>query len=363
MIKSYTNIILRFYSWWIDELSALITPERKGGRSWRTLLFYSNEGLEIFQNVDGKSVALATLKDRTAVNELAAAKSVLKEISRDPGHILLRLSPGDVLERTIQIPKAASDVIEPVLHNQMERIVPWPQDESQYGFEVVGENESTPGQLDIRVVATRKTILSSAIASAETLGFSPFAIDYAPKDGMRAGIELMSLEPDPRKKNAQSLHKLMVLLLAVSVTISGFGFYHMWGSQTESNELEARLETIRSRVSDITRLNAENTKLKEQRERLVKRKSDEPAVMVLLETLSRVLPDNAFLTELEVHGRETRIAGKSHDPTALITMIESAAQFDNVRFAAPTTREENENIETFSIIAKAGPGPLREESP
>jgi general secretion pathway protein L len=137
----------------------------------------------------------------------------------------------------------------------------------------------------------------------------------------------------------------------------------MWNRQVESDDLEAKIATARSRVEEVKRLNEENTELRQQRERLVRRKSEEPAVMVLIEALSRALPDAAYLTELEIHGRDTRIAGKSADPTALITMLEDTPQFEDVHFSAATTREEGETAGTFSIISRAQGGPNLDKKP
>jgi general secretion pathway protein L len=85
--------------------------------------------------------------------------------------------------------------------------------------------------------------------------------------------------------------------------------------------------------------------------------------MVLIEAMSRALPDSAYLTELEIHGRDTRIAGKSDDTTALITVLEATPQFEDVRFSAPTTREEGDTRGTFSIISRAEGGPKLEQRP
>ena len=82
--------------------------------------------------------------------------------------------------------------------------------------------------------------------------------------------------------------------------------------------------------------------------------------MVLMEAFSRALPDTAYLTEIEIHGREARIAGKSEDPTALIPVLEATPQFEDVHFSAPTTREEGETLGTFSIISRAQGGPMLE---
>ncbi len=44
------------------------------------------------------------------------------------------------------------------------------------------------------------------------------------------------------------------------------------------------------------------------------------------------------------------------NPTALITVLEGTAEFEDVHFSAPTTRDEGESAETFSIVAKVHGG-------
>ncbi len=291
-------------------------------------------------------------------------KLVSQKAALGAQQVLLRVSPSDVVARTIQIPKAASDVIEPVLQNQMERIVPWSQDDTRYGYRIVGTNDASSEQLDIQVVATTKSILEGALQRAESLGLKPFAIDFAPDvSADAASIELMSLTPDPVKRTAQTLQTGLAVVLALCIAIGAFGLYQMWNRQIVSDDLQARIVTASARVEEVKRLNEANTELRRQRERLVRRKSEEPAVMVLIEALSRALPDTAYLTELEIHGRDTRIAGKSDDPTALITMLEDTPQFEDVHFSAATTREEGETAGTFSIISRAQGGSKLEKKP
>ncbi len=153
------------------------------------------------------------------------------------------------------------------------------------------------------------------------------------------------------------------MIVACGAIISGLGLYYMFNLQAESEELETRLATANSRVDEVKRLNERNGQLREQRDRLLKRKMEEPAKMVLIEALSRTLPDSAYLTELEIHGRDTHISGKSDDPTALITKLEGSAHFEDVHFSAPTTREEGETVGTFSIVGRGHGGPYLEKRP
>lgn len=358
------HVIGRIYSQWLHRLAGALTPRRSGTRLWRTLLLSTPEGLEIHVKTGGLSKRVGTLAAGATANEAAELRSrVPAEAASQSRHVLLRLSPGDVVERTIQIPQAASDVIEPVLRNQLERMVPWPQDETRYGYRIAGPNDAATDQLDVHVVATTRSKLEAMQQRARGLGLSPHAIDFAAEPDAPHAIELMALEPDPVKKTANTLHAALTLSLAASAAIGSLGLYLAWDRQRESDDLEAKIVIAKSRMEDARRLNAANQHLRQQRERLVRRKLDEPAVIVLIEALSRALPDSAYLTEIEIHGRETRIVGKSDDPTALITKLEDSAQFQDVRFSAPTTREEGETTGTFSIVGQAEGGSQLEGQP
>ncbi len=358
-----TSPIGRFYAWWLKELARAVTPRRAGTNAWRTLVRHTTEGLEISTRSGTSIKPLGTLPSDAAPNQVAAIKKLVSQkAATGAEQVLLRVSPSDIVERTIQIPKAASDVIEPVLQNQMERIVPWSPDDTRYGYRIVGTNEASAEQLDIQIVATTKSVLDGALRRAESVGLNPYAIDFAPDASSdAASIELASLTPDPLKRTAKALQAGLAVILVLCVAIGAFGLYLMWNWQVESDDLEARITTASSRVEEVKRLNDENTELRQQRERLVRRKREEPAVMVLIEALSRALPDTAYLSELEIHGRDTRIVGKSDDPTALITMLEDTPQFEDVHFSAATTREEGETAGTFSIISRAQGGPTLEK--
>ncbi|MFA5902270.1 MAG: PilN domain-containing protein, partial [Hyphomicrobium sp.] len=243
------------------------------------------------------------------------------------------------------------------------RIVPWPEAETRYGYRIVGANSKSPTQLDVRIVATSRGILDGGLTIARSLGLEPVAIDFAPPSEPDATVELMSLAANPTKRTAELLHLGLLAALIGSMAISAFGFFDVWQRQAQRDDLADKVAMIRSRVERNARLNIQNSELKKQHRRLIRQKTDEPAMMTLIERLSGALPDSAYLTELEIHGRDARIGGKSDNSTGLINVLEGTKEFEDVHFAAPTTREEGQAIEAFSIVAKVHGAPDVEKSP
>lgn len=363
-IHELSSAIAKLYARWIRELSRILTARNRGQRGWSTLLLNTPEGMSVHVGDTGANGPILTLAANAVPDEIAALrKRAIQEASRDHKKILLRLSASDIVDRTVQIPAAASDVIDPVLRNQMERIVPWPVDETHYGYQIAGTNATAPDQLDIYVAATTRKVIDDALHRAHALGLKPYAVDFASEPKAATGIELLSLEADALKQTGHVVHIVLMVLLAASVAIGSFGFYLTLNRLSRNDDLEEKITASKSQVDEITKLNGENTRLKEQREHLTKRKIDEPPAFLLFEAMSRALPDTAYLTEFEIHGRETRIVGKSDDPTALITKLEDSPHFEDVRFSAPTTRQEGDTVGTFSIVGRAQGGASLEGQP
>lgn len=343
--------IIRIYTRWIYELSNVLTRKQPKERPWRTMLYQSAEGIRIISNVDGRIKDLAMLAQDASADAIADVRRTLIG-KQDTSQILLRLAPSQVVRKTLRVPRAAADLLGSIVENKVETIVAWPLDNTYFGYRVVADDPASSDQIDTEIVATTKTLVDSALQRAQQLGLSPRAVDFAdaPKDA--SAVEILKLEQDPVMRTAARVKVALAGLIALSIMIGGFGLYRLWDLRTQSNELDGKIAYIMSKVDGIKKLNDENTKIKDQRERLAKMKLDNRPAMELIEALSRALPDTAYLDEFEIHDGEARMVGKSADPTGLIGELESTPEFEDVRFAAPTTREDGQKLGTFSIVGR-----------
>ena len=79
-----------------------------------------------------------------------------------------------------------------------------------------------------------------------------------------------------------------------------------------------------------------------------------PAVIVI-EQLSRILPDDTFLTALSIEGDKVRISGIARNAPALVSVLERSTRFTRATFFAPSTRTAGEPGERFHIEAVIQP--------
>ncbi|SFV33468.1 PilN domain-containing protein [Hyphomicrobium facile] len=351
-----TDRAKQLYSWWISSLSEMLTRRGALGARWSTLLKHTPQGLDIFVRERREAKLIGTLTPDASDEQAAVLKTMLEaHAKRDPTRIVLRLSPQDVLQRPFRIPVTAKDVVAQILENQIDRMVPWPREETLHGHRIMGDVTPSAEFVDVHIVTTRTEILDALLKRASMLGIAPAVADFATSDDEEP-VEIKSFLPDATRKTASTIHVALMFLAGFSLLSAASGVYFAWSRHRALTELEARSDAVRERLATLSKLAAENDHLRGQHGLLLRKKQDEPPVMFLLEGLSRALPDAAYVTELEIHGRDVRIVGKSSNATGLITDLEASPQFEGVHFSAPTTREANETVDSFAIVARAEGG-------
>jgi general secretion pathway protein L len=77
--------------------------------------------------------------------------------------------------------------------------------------------------------------------------------------------------------------------------------------------------------------------------------------VILLEALSRALPESGYLTEIRLENATLRMIGLSDDAPGLLAPLEQSGHLTGVHFFAPTTRGPDGKSFRFSIEAHVEP--------
>ena len=77
----------------------------------------------------------------------------------------------------------------------------------------------------------------------------------------------------------------------------------------------------------------------------------EPRITPLLKDLTELVPNDAYLTGLNLRGDKLSIDGQARSASDLITALEKSKHFKNVTFSSSTTKQGDK--ERFSIVAEA----------
>ena len=77
--------------------------------------------------------------------------------------------------------------------------------------------------------------------------------------------------------------------------------------------------------------------------------------LVVLAAATRILPDDTYLTEMELRQRKLTLSGRSAGAARLIGALAADPEFRNPGFSAPVTRLEALKAELFTINAEVQP--------
>jgi general secretion pathway protein L len=88
---------------------------------------------------------------------------------------------------------------------------------------------------------------------------------------------------------------------------------------------------------------------------LARTKRTAAASVIILEELSRALPDDTYLTRMKIHDGKVEIAGVTREAAALIKILEQTEAFQRATFSAPTTQTPGDDNEQFQIEADIKP--------
>jgi general secretion pathway protein L len=202
---------------------------------------------------------------------------------------------------------------------------------------------SRPGIEGARDALEATGLCADRIVARTTEGASPVVLWSRLADAPRETME---------RRRRQIGASIMGLLLA-SVALSLWAAFSAASLRAESEELAVRTKSLQRQLQGARTPQALASARPEERAWLTKESS--PSAVVVLEALSRALPDDAYLTELRIDSEKLRVIGLAANAPALIAPLERSGHFADVRFAAPTTRGPDGALFRFHIEARIVP--------
>lgn len=323
---------------WIDALAMLAVTQRRKRQPWRGMLFATPTGLDVYLPGKGNAAPRRIGELRADGSEHFASRSDrrhLARMKRDPDRTVLRLSRDEIIEKTITVPTEARDVIAPIVQNQIEMISPWPVDRAIFDWDVA-DRASGP-HVAVQVVVAGKASIRRHLDLAEKHGIAPKIIDYGDDAAASTEINLFQHRGAQPVRGRGVIQGVLLLLAVGAITSGTIGVLNGLADREALSWVEDRQAMAEQRAIAARKTTSQAASL-EARYRLP---SDEKVrrqpKVIILEALTRALPDGTWLQRLEINNDNLRIVGQSRDAAALIALLEASPFFSAVRLAAPVT--------------------------
>lgn len=341
-----------FWTWWVGQLADCI-PKR-----WRQLGSASSDALlvapvrPIEEGVETVDVSLRRYGRETPIGQFDVAGSELAALARSTDRpAVLRLAGADILSKTLTLPLATERELGQVLAFEMDRETPFNAEEVFWSHRVIARDRER-AQVSVRLLLAPRASLASVLGPLARVGIVPKRAEIGAGPDQGAYLWL----GDDSERGGKGSYVLRSSALAVALALA------VAVTATPLMRLSANLTRLDQEIAKGRAAAAEAAKLHQEIDRSVgaadlveteREAAGHP--LVTLAALTRMLPDDTYLSELSQQQHKVTMSGRSSGASRLIALLAAGRELRNPSFSAPVTRIEGARTEAFTITAEVAP--------
>ncbi|MBI3703031.1 MAG: PilN domain-containing protein [Rhizobiales bacterium] len=327
----------------VTMLDRLVAPRR-------VRLVEQESGTFILQAPAGDtSPSSLQVKIANGVASCAGSATAMLKGSR----VELAMRPDRFFFRSIELPRRATEFLDGVVRAQIDRITPWGAGEAVFGWSA--PTDIANDRISVTIAATARPQIVPIVQAIDQFGVKSTIVSTTLPSELadKATIKIFEQSAAGTLEVRQVRRALIAALLSLAI-LSALAIS---ADIVIGNDLQNRQSDVSRRIAErrgIIRAGSDavaNSTLAN----LARRKNQTPASVIVIEALTKVLPDNTYVTELRIEGDKVQIVGISRDAPALIGLIEQSPHFDRATFFAPTTRSPSDPGDRFHIEAHIKP--------
>ncbi|MGE5168972.1 MAG: PilN domain-containing protein [Rudaea sp.] len=364
-----------FLSWWRAELSAAMPASLRGAlerRHARPVLAFSGSRATLWQltRTNGRA-KFAEAADiplfADAETVVAAGRAALAPLVRAGNgktpEVVVALSPRAALRKTVTLPAAIEDHLRQSLAYDIDRHTPF-KSEDVYFDAIVADRDPARNTLQVDLAAARRSVVDAIVRQVESFGARVVAVIVDPP--AEAAAACLNLLPEDRRPEASGMGRWQVvlpaLLLALGVLTSLY--LPIWQKREQVIALNRVAGEAQQRAAASDALRTELEQRVGDYNFALERKYAFPGAVQVLEDVTRILPDDTWLTQFELHSgrgkdapREITLRGESANAGRLVSLLEESKVFTQAAPRSPTTKIQPGPGEIFDVSAHLNPVP------
>jgi general secretion pathway protein L len=345
--------------WWRDELASLVP-----GRFQQILQVSPTRAVLQFEGADYTlHHELAPNASTSSPGQLLFAGSLddlQAFLENDRGRltrwtpIVLRVPLSACLVRQIVVPTAARRKLRQVLAINLEQVTPFRRHDV-FSAHITPVPDATVQSMRVThlvykraaagplltMLQYNKVALSWVEIAADRHGFSDAQLVAPDEPGARIPPRLRMLRG--------TTVALAVACMTAVVATTGIA---IWTTEQNVARVEAEVTDLRKQATRLRQQVSTKQKAEADAISLRMRKVRAPLFVGVLEELSRVVPDTAFIGDMQFGPGEIIIDGWAQSAADLVGQLASSKSFVEASFVAPVTRDPARNAERFRIRIK-----------
>jgi general secretion pathway protein L len=279
----------------------------------------------------------------------AAVAEKLSEILRG-ARVELVLLPNRFMFRALELPRRALDFLEGIVRAQIDRLTPWSAADAAFGWH--SSIDAANDRIEVTIAATARGLIAPFLSAIAALGADTVAVSAATPQPDIAAIKIC----EQKAGQAAALARIRRILIGLAAGGGALASLSIAANTVIGGAIETQRDDLTRRIAERrAAIQPGHGGTSEAARDLERHKHEMPSSVIVIEALSRVLPDDTYLTELRILGDKMQIVGVTRDAPALIRLIEQTSHFSRATFFAPTTRSATEQSDHFHIEAHIEP--------
>ena len=346
------RLLAGFWRWWVGEIAAAV-PAR-----WQQRLMRGPERLVLAIGAGGSAQLLhsSTQKEEPLArfdlspDTLAEARATLATVParlRKSARVGIRLPAESALRTVMSLPLAAERNLEEVVGFELDHRTPF-KPEEVYRSQRVLRRDVTAKRLAVQVTVVPRATLEAAVAAAGRLGLSADRVEAA---GETPSGNLLPAQPRPFAARLPDWSLAGLAGLALLLALIG-ALLPLVEAHRTAAALALEASESKRQAEESLRLQKEIESETREGGFLETRKRQTPSPSEVLLALTHLLPDDTWLSELEIAGQEVRITGYAASASTVLGLIDQFPRFSNAAFRSPVTQAPKEQREQFNIAAR-----------
>ena len=355
-MQKISRSINDFLRWWGRELAFLVPNKLKHvfNDNPGQLIILPEEGwVNLELNIDGKPQKLARLQlnelGGIEFKKLCAADERIKKMDA-----ILRLSKADAVKKYLFLPKAANENLQQVVTYELDKNTPFNPDQVYFSLKQIALDDESD-LMKILLVIAPKVNLDTVCKELREWGLAPLLAEYAgaPND-FANDHEYYNLLPDWAKLKKSALSRFLnpAILLVLLLLLCFVLILPVWIELQTNNVLREQVSAVSKEASKVEALSSETDLLLDESKLLIATKKKAASMIRMLDTLSKVIADDTWLTHFQFSNSKLQIQGQSPNASSLIGVLEQSPLFSSVRFVSPVTQDKRTGLERFQVTAQ-----------
>ncbi len=373
-----------FWAWWIRQLDSLVPAAPRAAlahRRMRPVLLFESDHATLWRPVleegratmqQGPSIALGGDAAVVAVAGRAALAPLTPMVYGGASagvRLVVAVPAREVLRKTIVLPAAVEEDLVQALTYDLDRHTPFKADELYFDATIT-RRDPARGMVDVDLAAVRRAIVDPALRHAGMWGAVVSAVVPAAANlATPSRVNLLPLALRPAKSFWRRW-QLWVPLAAVVLLAVAAVVVPLWQKRDYAIQLNLLADQARAQAAISETLRLELTGKVDDYNNALERKYAYPGALQTVDYVSKLLPDDTWLTQLELKrvakGKEIQhevlVRGETGNAGRLVQLFEDTNHFAQTAPRAPTTKIQPGPGEIFDLGALVKPRTMPERA-